>query len=77
MAWRGALPSWCIERIEFDAVDFVYGNRIAVLAEVALAFERDRVTALVGHGGSDKSTQAVLLCCHHDPVRGVRLFADP
>lgn len=63
-------PGRRIELIEFVDVAFAYGKGIAVLRDIDLKLERDKVTALVGHTGSGKSTLASLLCRYYDPVSG-------
>lgn len=51
-------------------IELTPGRRIAVLRDIDLKLERDKVTALVGHTGSGKSTLASLLCRYYDPVSG-------
>jgi len=56
--------------IEFDHVDFDYGDNQSVLADFSLKVKRGETIALVGPTGGGKSTIVNLLCRFYEPVKG-------
>jgi ATP-binding cassette subfamily B protein len=61
-------------RLEFDAVEFHYGNGKTVLPEFNLEIPAGQTIALVGTTGAGKSTLAKLVSRFYDPTHGaVRL----
>jgi ATP-binding cassette, subfamily B, bacterial MsbA len=56
-------------RIEFDHVDFSYGER-SILHDVSLTIEPGQLIALVGPSGSGKTTLTNLLLRFYDPQSG-------
>ena len=56
--------------IEFDHVDFNYGDGKPVLTDFTLKVKRGETIALVGPTGGGKSTIVNLLCRFYEPVRG-------
>jgi subfamily B ATP-binding cassette protein MsbA len=56
--------------IQFDRVNFSYGEKIA-LHEINLQIESGQLVALVGASGSGKTTLSNLLLRFYDPQRGV------
>jgi len=64
-----ALPDGAL-RIDFDKVDFAYGDRATVLHNVDLRLEPGRSLGLLGRTGSGKTTLTRLLFRLYDPTRG-------
>jgi ATP-binding cassette subfamily B protein len=61
-------------KLEFDAVEFHYGNGKTVLPEFKLEIPAGQTIALVGTTGAGKSTLAKLVSRFYDPTHGaVRL----
>jgi ATP-binding cassette subfamily B protein len=56
--------------IEFDHVDFDYGDGQPVLTDFTLQVKQGETIALVGPTGGGKSTIVNLLCRFYEPVRG-------
>jgi ATP-binding cassette subfamily B protein len=56
--------------IEFDHVDFDYGDGTPVLADFSLKVKRGETIALVGPTGGGKSTIVNLLCRFYEPGKG-------
>jgi ATP-binding cassette subfamily B protein len=56
--------------IEFDHVDFDYGDGQPVLTDFSLKVKTGETIALVGPTGGGKSTIVNLLCRFYEPVRG-------
>jgi len=56
--------------IEFDHVDFDYGDGKPVLSDFTLRVKRGETIALVGPTGGGKSTIVNLLCRFYEPARG-------
>jgi ATP-binding cassette subfamily B protein len=70
------LPAGPIE-VAFENVQFEYPGRPAVLKDLNLTLEANKVTALVGHTGAGKSTVANLAMRTHDVTQGtVRLTGE-
>lgn len=63
-------PGTIVGDIEFDHVDFDYGDNQPVLADFSLKVKRGETIALVGPTGGGKSTIVNLLCRFYEPVRG-------
>jgi ABC-type multidrug transport system fused ATPase/permease subunit len=63
------LPNGPIE-VAFENVQFEYPGRPAVLKDLNLTLEANKVTALVGHTGAGKSTVANLAMRTHDVTQG-------
>jgi ABC-type multidrug transport system fused ATPase/permease subunit len=63
------LPAGPIE-VAFENVQFEYPGRPAVLKDLNLTLEANKVTALVGHTGAGKSTVANLAMRTHDVTSG-------
>jgi ATP-binding cassette subfamily B protein len=63
------LPTGPIE-VAFENVQFEYPGRPAVLKNLNLTLEANKVTALVGHTGAGKSTVANLAMRTHDVTQG-------
>ena len=59
-----------IESIEFQNVDFRYGNRELTLENVNLTIHRGEKIAIVGESGSGKTTLAKLLLRFYQPESG-------
>ena len=57
--------------IEFDHVDFFYGDRKSVLTDFTLTVNPGEMIALVGPTGGGKSTIVNLLCRFYEPSKGV------
>jgi subfamily B ATP-binding cassette protein MsbA len=55
--------------LEFDGVDFAYGEK-PVLQAICLRIKAGQLVALVGASGSGKTTLTNLLLRFHDPQRG-------
>lgn len=64
------LPKGPIE-VAFENVQFEYPGRPAVLTDLNLTLEANKVTALVGHTGAGKSTVANLAMRTHDVTQGI------
>src|SRR5512136_1476825 len=56
--------------IQFDHVDFDYGDGKPVLTDFCLTVKRGEMIALVGPTGGGKSTIVNLLCRFYEPVKG-------
>jgi ATP-binding cassette, subfamily B, bacterial len=56
--------------IQFDHVDFDYGDGKPVLTDFNLTVKRGEMIALVGATGGGKSTIVNLLCRFYEPVKG-------
>jgi ATP-binding cassette subfamily B protein len=63
-------PGTIVGDIEFDHVDFDYGDNQPVLADFSLKVKRGETIALVGPTGGGKSTIVNLLCRFYEPVKG-------
>ena len=63
------LPAGPIE-VAFENVQFEYPGRPAVIKDLNLTLEANKVTALVGHTGAGKSTVANLAMRTHDVTQG-------
>lgn len=63
-------PGTLVGDIEFDHVDFDYGDGTPVLADFSLKVKRGETIALVGPTGGGKSTIVNLLCRFYEPVKG-------
>ncbi len=63
-----ALPD--IKTIEFQNVDFRYGNRELTLEDISLSIRKGEKIAIVGESGSGKTTLAKLLLRFYTPERG-------
>ncbi len=63
-------PGTLVGDIEFDHVDFDYGDGQPVLANFSLKVKRGETIALVGPTGGGKSTIVNLLCRFYEPVKG-------
>jgi len=61
--------------IDFERVEFDYGNGVKVLKGIDLHIERGTSVALVGETGSGKTTMANLLCRFYEPTSG-RILID-
>ncbi len=59
-----------IRRLEFQNVDFRYGNRELTLENINLAINKGEKIAIVGESGSGKTTLAKLLLRFYEPERG-------
>ena len=70
---EGHRPEHVRGAIEFDHVDFAYGDGGLVLRDVTFAIEPGETIAVVGHTGAGKSTLANLLLRFYD----VRLGPGP
>jgi ATP-binding cassette subfamily B protein len=61
-------------RVEFDDVEFGYGNGRVILPDFSLTIPAGQTVALVGTTGAGKTTLAKLISRFYDPTRGsVRL----
>lgn len=56
--------------IEFNDVDFRYGNRELVLENVSMKFKKGQKTAIVGESGCGKTTLTRLLMSFYEPEKG-------
>lgn len=56
--------------IEFKNVSFSYPGRDKVLKDIAITFEKNKCTSIVGASGSGKTTIVNLLVRLYDPVEG-------
>ena len=65
-----AMPEMEIESIEFNNVDFRYGNRELTLENFNLSFQKGEKIAIVGESGSGKTTLAKLLLRFYEPEQG-------
>ena len=63
-------PGTIVGDVEFDHVDFDYGDGTPVLADFSLKVKRGETIALVGPTGGGKSTIVNLLCRFYEPVKG-------
>ncbi|HZY41305.1 MAG TPA: ABC transporter ATP-binding protein [Anaerolineae bacterium] len=63
-------PGTIMGDLEFDHVDFDYGDNQPVLADFSVKVKRGETIALVGPTGGGKSTIVNLLCRFYEPVRG-------
>ena len=63
-----AMPE--IESVEFQKVDFRYGNRELTLENLNLFFRKGEKIAIVGESGSGKTTLAKLLLRFYEPEQG-------
>ena len=63
-------PGTLVGDIEFDHVDFDYGDGTPVLKDFSLTVKRGETIALVGPTGGGKSTIVNLLCRFYEPVKG-------
>ncbi len=63
-------PGTIMGDVEFDHVDFDYGDGTPVLADFSLKVKRGETIALVGPTGGGKSTIVNLLCRFYEPVKG-------
>jgi ATP-binding cassette subfamily B protein len=59
-----------IEKIEFDHVDFRYGNRNLVLKDFSIAVRKGQKIALIGESGCGKSTAAKMIMGLYSPESG-------
>ena len=62
--------------INFENVSFQYPERAAVISNLNLLIEKNKVTALVGHTGAGKTTIANLAMRTYDASSGQITFAD-
>ena len=62
--------------IHFENVSFQYPERAAVISNLNLLIEKNKVTALVGHTGAGKTTIANLAMRTYDASSGRITFAD-
>ena len=62
--------------IHFENVGFQYPERAAVISNLNLLIEKNKVTALVGHTGAGKTTIANLAMRTYDASSGQITFAD-
>ena len=62
--------------IHFENVSFQYPERAAVISNLNLLIEKNKVTALVGHTGAGKTTIANLAMRTYDASSGQITFAD-
>ena len=68
----GAVPApTLLGTIEFDHVDFYYGDQKPVLSDFTLSVRAGETIALVGPTGGGKSTIVNLLCRFYEPRAGV------
>ncbi|WP_421792538.1 ABC transporter ATP-binding protein [Hyphobacterium sp.] len=62
-------------KVEFESVDFVYGDNEAALSGIDLIAEAGKTTAIVGASGSGKTTLLNLIPRLYDPTSG-RVLVD-
>lgn len=62
--------------IRFENVSFAYGENSPVLSNLNLTIPKGKVTAIVGHSGSGKTTVLNLISRLYQPTSGRILFGD-
>lgn len=69
-------PNTLFGDIEFNQVDFRYGNRELILKNVSLKFRKGQKTAIVGESGCGKTTLIKLLMSFYIPESGTITIND-